>query len=484
MIQTISSSLQISGSIQTLSLIGNGQQVFNIQSASYAPTASMVEGDVEIQGFPYTGSAKISGLASLTGSFTIENIKTSTTSSNNTLVLDNETVKQQPIPEYGIKGLQPSTDKITGSINQIDLGIQTYNWFDINVSSSLTASFSTGSNPVYEFDLVWTNTEFTTADAGGYNIQSASHDSITYDVSGQEGSPQCFTFNDDGTKLYTGGYADDTIYEYNITDPNDISTATYSGRSYYLGSSFENPASIAFNNDGTMFFALSLSFDSVRQYSLSTPYNISTATYNSEAFEILDSIEVNPSAVSFSGDGTKMYIAGNETDSIYQYNLGTAFDVTTAVYSNISVDVSSQTTAPHAIRFNNKGDKAFVIGYFNSVVYQYSLSTPFDLSSISFDNIEYDMDINPGVVRSVDVVFNSNGSKMFVLDEDNGNIFQFSTGEGSETTLKNILSFSNTIQWEEGSSPTLSNVGKKDWFRFNKIHTDGEWLGKVIQQDI
>ena len=65
-------------------------------------------------------------------------------------------------------------------------------------------------------------------------------------------------------------------------------------------------------------FIVGLDNDSVFQYSLSTAFDLSTASYDSVSFSAA-SEETSPRGIAFNSDGTKMYIVGSSTDSVYQY---------------------------------------------------------------------------------------------------------------------------------------------------------------------
>ena len=54
----------------------------------------------------------------------------------------------------------------------------------------------------------------------------------------------------------------------------------------------------------------------------------------------------NPVGVAFSSDGTKMYIMDNSNLAVYQYTLSTAWNVSTASYASLSISVSSQSSHP------------------------------------------------------------------------------------------------------------------------------------------
>ncbi|GAJ11432.1 unnamed protein product [marine sediment metagenome] len=54
----------------------------------------------------------------------------------------------------------------------------------------------------------------------------------------------------------------------------------------------------------------------------------------------------------------------------------TPWDVSTADYDEKSKDVNAQEPYPYDVCFKPDGTKMYIMGFYNSTVYQYSLSTP------------------------------------------------------------------------------------------------------------
>jgi len=78
----------------------------------------------------------------------------------------------------------------------------------------------------------------------------------------------------------------------------------------------------------------------------------------------------NPVGLTFKPDGSQMYVAGEGNANVYQYSLSTAFDVSTASFVR-SFDVSSQDRNPKGIAFKPDGSHLYVTGSSNDNVYQY-----------------------------------------------------------------------------------------------------------------
>ena len=80
----------------------------------------------------------------------------------------------------------------------------------------------------------------------------------------------------------------------------------------------------------------------------SVGYYLAGASYDSVSFDV-SSQSTQPGDVVFSSDGTKMYInnQAGSSSSVEQYNLSTAYDISTASHSSAdSLTVGTQDTSP------------------------------------------------------------------------------------------------------------------------------------------
>ena len=159
----------------------------------------------------------------------------------------------------------------------------------------------------------------------------------------------------------------------------DLADASYASKSFSVASQDVVPTELAFNTDGTSMFIVGTSNDTIYQYTLSTAFDVSTASYASKSFSV-SSQDTAPTGIAFNTDGTSMLIVGFTTDTIYQYTLSTAFDVSTASYSNKSFSVSSQEINPQALSFSTAGDSMFIVGTNADTVFQYTLASAYSLT--------------------------------------------------------------------------------------------------------
>ena len=107
-------------------------------------------------------------------------------------------------------------------------------------------------------------------------------------------------------------------------------------------------------------------------------WDIANATYTS-AFPV-SAQDPAPRGVTFSPDGTIMFVMGYASDSVYRYDLTTAWDITTATYVSAK-SVSAQDGAPYTLAFSPDGTNMFVVGDDNNSVYRYDLTTAWDITT-------------------------------------------------------------------------------------------------------
>jgi len=271
----------------------------------------------------------------------------------------------------------------------------------------------------------------------GYSIANASYDSVNFSVASQDTNPRDLTFNADGTKMFVVSANTSAAYQYSLSTAFDLSTASYDSVSFSVNSQDGSPYGIHFNTNGTKMFMLGDANNTVYQYTLSTGFDLSTASYSNVSFSV-NSQDSAPYGLSFNNDGTKMYIAGGNNDRIYQYSLSTGFDLSTASYASVSLHVTSQDTVPFGLAFNSNGTKMYLLGLTNDTVFQYSLSTGFDLSTASYDSVSFSVTSQDAIPNGIR--FNNDGTKMYIIGASGDKVYQYSTGTsayGTSTTWVN-----------------------------------------------
>ena len=72
-----------------------------------------------------------------------------------------------------------------------------------------------------------------------------------------------------------------------------------------------------------------------------------------------------------SPDGSKMYALGNGAKTVFQYSLSTPWDVSTASYDSKNKSIAAQEgTNVHGVFFKIDGLKMYILGYTSNEVYK------------------------------------------------------------------------------------------------------------------
>ncbi len=240
----------------------------------------------------------------------------------------------------------------------------------------------------------------------------------SFSVNSEETTPNGLSFNNDGTKMFIVGHQGDDVNEYTLSTGFDLSTATFVD-SFSVRDEDDDARHAQFNQNGTKMFVLGKENDRVCEYTLDTGFDVSTATFVDCASV---SEEGQPDELEFSPDGTKMFVVGESGDDINEYTLSTAFDVSTATFVD-SFSVRSEENVPMGLAFTYDGTKMFVTGWQNDTIIEYKLSTAFDVSTATLVN-------SYAIPDSVEnkpqgLTFSSDGSKMFLLGRENNKVYEY-----------------------------------------------------------
>jgi DNA-binding beta-propeller fold protein YncE len=293
-------------------------------------------------------------------------------------------------------------------------------------------------------------------DGGSVTVDVIQPDSTefqaSFDVSDEEVTPRGFAFKDDGTKMYVIGSNTDSVHSYTLSTAYDITTASFQSQ-FDVSGQATYPTGMEFNGDGTKMFVSCLETVSVYSYTLSTAYDITTASFQSQ-FDVSGQ-DGTPYGVTFSSSGSKMFVAGFDTNTIYSYTLSTAYDITTAT-SQASFDASVQDDGMYAVSFSPDGTKMFLTAYADAdAVYSYTLSTAYDITTaLSRDRFDVSaQDTNPHQAR-----FSDDGTKLFIIGNDSDSVHSYSLGgayELVEVLAANAAERAGISSLPTGKKPSL-----------------------------
>jgi hypothetical protein len=288
------------------------------------------------------------------------------------------------------------------------------NWFDGNdtMPEFRFLASDTGGKPIeYELDFDTVNTFNTTPRP--WDIENMVWDNKTFS---DATLINCYGFclSADGTKIYAcDNVSPYHINQYDLVAPWDEENAVFSGKFYDFSAVGTAPEGIRFNPSGTTCYIVS-NVGVVRQFILSTAWDISTATYATKTFTFGGT---NSHSLWFKvDDGTKVFTLDRSTAILRQYHLTTPGDISTCVYDSSYNFTPVTTTQTFSFVFRDQGNRLFIVDNGADTMYQYILTTPWDISTLQYDGRLY---LDPGAFMTYSVIsVNEDGTKFFGIAQD------------------------------------------------------------------
>jgi hypothetical protein len=290
------------------------------------------------------------------------------------------------------------------------------------------------------------------------------------------------------TSAYAGfsNYYYHYIHQNNISTPWDISSTRIITNNIIdlhggIVTDSTSISGIYISNDGTnLYISRMNTVNNIYHYVLPIPWNIVGAvlvsTYSiTQASNVLHGITFKP-------DGTSMYILGGTTDAIFEYTLSSPWNLSTATYTaGNTFSVSTITTEPYSLQFSPDGTKLFFMSTTNNRLYQLDLTTAWKINT-AVNNSKYTSTATVAPTGGFSI--SPDGLSMFALRNtfvtSQSTIFQYnSTYLGS---LDYTLSWPTNIKWDGGSPPSITKSNQNTLIELYKYN--GIWNAKTLANDI
>jgi len=271
--------------------------------------------------------------------------------------------------------------------------------------------------------------------------------------------PVSYCFSNNGKYLFwVTGLASYSgiVYRYELSNPWDItSVISTQTRLHTIGKATSNTYErnnktngvqcIRVSPDGTKLFLLDTYTHSIYQHEMTTPFNLisigSTISNNSkiiapnggfaEQFYYTEVPNPNPTSsyndtslvrnFSFNHSGTKLYIANNS--DVYEYNLTTPFSLSSVTYVTSYNTFSSTISSVNGGIFITDSDQR-LYSYSNDIVRQYNLDSNLNTVSDPFKDKEFDVSLQDN--DPTGIYFNNNGNTLYMSGRSTNNVFKYS----------------------------------------------------------
>jgi sugar lactone lactonase YvrE len=269
----------------------------------------------------------------------------------------------------------------------------------------------------------------------GTGITSWIYSGNSFSVTAQEATPNGLFFKPDGTAMYVVGASNDRVNQYSLSTPWNVSTASFVN---FISVSAQDSSSqdVFFKPDGLTMYVVGDTNNTIFQYTLSSAWGITTATYASKSFSVATQ-DVTPFGIWFKPDGLIMYVVGATNDSIFQYTLSVAWDVSTAAYANKSFVTTTQEGTPTQVNLNAAGTTMWILGTAEDYLWEYTLGTAWDISTAVVVNGIY-LGFLEANTQGL-FIDSSASNRVYVLGSGNDTVFQYNTATNSlAVTTDNI----------------------------------------------
>ena len=208
------------------------------------------------------------------------------------------------------------------------------------------------------------------------DITDLTYTSNSLDVSGTI-TTNAYCIRVGGGKMFIGNIGN--IFQYTL-DESNVSNSTYDSTSWALG----NLRTFDFRDDGTDLFT-GTSTEIYSRFDLGSAYSIASVTDPSES-STLNGQSTNHFGVSIPDGGDHLYLVNNTvTRTVLQYDFGTSYNASTLTYSNNSFDHSASETSGDVWVSRDGTRMITVVADGAGAIEQYTLSTPFNVSTASLD---------------------------------------------------------------------------------------------------
>lgn len=223
-------------------------------------------------------------------------------------------------------------------------------------------------------------------------------------------------FNPDGTIMFVLSYNKVSVIAAELSTAWDITTAS---NQTSISTIDAYPTGFCFSSDGTDIYIINKRYDRIRQWKLSKAWDISTASYCT--YKTISTCDTTPTGMNISADGTKLYMAGQGTDKLYQMTMTTAWDLATLVVSNTKYLSFGSNVNVSGLSFSADGTKLYTSSLYCKGLQQYNLTTAWDIETASYSQIKYSY-----YTDSVwGTAFNAKGTIMFMVDNVSDTLMKY-----------------------------------------------------------
>lgn len=268
-----------------------------------------------------------------------------------------------------------------------------------------------------------------------------------FSITGQTTTAFGLYFKDDGTKMFINGAPEEELFEYDLSTPWDITTAVFNSVSLDLSAV---PVSdiirnCVFSQDGD--FAFITTGTSLFSYALDTDWDAGSNTTSPVIFTPDAPILVD--SVAFKSEGQKMYIGHSIMDEVHEFDLVSPYNIAGAIDTGKVLDTSTESIKPDDIFWRSNGTELFVLGTATLDTKKFHLESQWDISTASFFNNDLLVAEQPRAIY-----WKPDGTKMFELDLTIDTVRAYDiTVDGTPFNTNTLTELNDTFEIEDDEFP-------------------------------
>ena len=265
-------------------------------------------------------------------------------------------------------------------------------------------------------------------------------------------------FSSDGYVFYILGRDSETIAEYHLSTPWDIETATF------VRELVISPELDSANQDGSVAHGLYIRKDDgekifvlnrteIWEYTLAEPWDISSAIQT--GYKDLPDL-IRGHSIDFKPDGSRLYVDDRAEGGVFQYNLSTNWDIETADLDLI-FDISDEQEEVRGIQLNNDGTAMYLNDTATQKVLEYHISTPYDVSTASFLD---SYSVRSQTLDPRAITFSTDFQSFYITSSEENRVYQYSilTPDPDESSV--VTNREKVVA--DGSATSLITVTLRD----------------------
>lgn len=260
----------------------------------------------------------------------------------------------------------------------------------------------------------------------GWSLTNATYVGEFYDstLSGID----AILFNPTGTTVYysLGSY---TVVKRTLSTAWDITSAGSASNTALLYT-MVTIQDMKWGDSGNKLFIVDTNTDSIQSYNLATPYTIAASDHDGGAADSsYNGLIANPCTIALSTNGTRAFVSSstNSLGYVYQYNLGTAWDLSTTSNPTKSKNFSL-TYAIEGLYINPGSNKLFMLARTHDTVYQSILSDISDITTANAVTSQADLDYSSYGTTGDGIFIDESGARLYIGVKTGSKILQYSLG--------------------------------------------------------